>query len=142
MKFDGGFLDEVGLSNLPEAEKEDFLARAQDLLEVRVGERISADLSEQQLVEFEGIMDNDQEVVRRLVFKMKQDFREDPIYIKLLERHGVQEGNWDILDEYLSIKWIQDNRPDYRDIVAEEAEKLKAEIRERGAQAVTEAPLF
>lgn len=136
MKFDGGFLEEVGLSNLPEAEKEDFLVRAQDLLEMRVGERISADLSEQQLVEFEGIMENDQEVVRRLVFKMKSDFREDPIYVKLLERHGVTEGNWDILDEYLSIKWIQENRPDYREIVTGEAEKLKAEIREKGVSAV------
>lgn len=139
MKFDGGFLEEVGLSNLPEAEKEDFLARAQDLLEVRVGERISADLSEQQLIEFEGIMDNDQEVVRRLVFKMKSDFREDPIYIQLLERHGVTEGNWDILDEYLSIKWIQENRPDYREIVMEEAERLKGEIRSGGASVVTGA---
>ena len=136
MRFDENFLAEVGMSNLEGEEREKFLTRAEETLEMRVGEKISEGLTADQLVEFEGIMDNNQEVIRRIVFRMKTDFREDPIYKKLLERHGVTEGTWDILDEYLSVKWIQENRPDYREIVAAETENLKSEIQQRGLAAL------
>ena len=136
MRFDENFLAEVGMSYLEGEDREKFLTRAEETLEMRVGEKISEGLTADQLVEFEGIMDNNQEVIRRIVFRMKTDFREDPIYKKLLERHGVTEGTWDILDEYLSVKWIQENRPDYRKIVAAETENLKSEIQQRGLAAL------
>ncbi|MDO5481247.1 MAG: DUF5663 domain-containing protein [Candidatus Saccharibacteria bacterium] len=138
MRFDENFLAEVGISNLEPVEKEKLLSRAEEILEMKVGEKISEGLTAEQLVEFEGIMDNDQEVIRRIVFRMKTDFREDPVYKKLLERHGVTEGTWEILDEYLSVKWIQENRPDYREIVEAETEQLKNEIRQRGISALSE----
>lgn len=136
MRFDENFLAEVGMSNLSAEEKEKILARAEETLEMRVGEKISEGLTAEQLIEFEGIMDNNQEVIRRIVFRMKTDFREDPIYKKMLERHGVTEGTWEILDEYLSVKWIQENRPDYREIVERETEALKAELQQRGLAAL------
>jgi len=134
MKFDDNFLAEVGLQSMPEDQKKAFLEYAQEELEVRVGEKMSENMTLEQLKEFQGIMENDQEVVRRLVFEMKKDFRQDEIYKKLLERHEVKEGNWEILSEYLSIKWIQKNRPDYRQVVEEVANGLKAEIRANAPQ--------
>lgn len=134
MKFDDNFLLEVGLQALPTDKKADFLAQAQEELEVRVGEKMCQGLSEDQLLEFEKLMENDQATIRKMVFDLKTDFREDAIYKKLLKKYGVAEGNWEILAEYLSIRWIQKNRPDYRQIVESVTEQLKTEIRSRAPQ--------
>ena len=56
------------------------------------------------------------------------DYRQDELYQKLLKRHGVSEGNLEILGEYLSVKWIQINRPDYATITKNVASELKQEI--------------
>lgn len=128
MKFDDNFLAEVGLSNLPTDKKQDFLDQAQKELEIRVGNKMSEGLTKAQLDEFEGIIENDQQVIRKVVSELGMDFRTDPIYKKLLERDGVSEGTWEIIGEYLSIKWIQKNRPNYRDIVNDVIAGLKAEI--------------
>ena len=56
------------------------------------------------------------------------------LYQKLLEKHGVTEGTLEILGEYLSVKWIQINRPDYATITSNVAEELKAEIIEARPQ--------
>ncbi|MBQ3352134.1 hypothetical protein IJG91_00485 [Candidatus Saccharibacteria bacterium] len=129
MKFDDEFLSEVGLSNLPPEQKETFLKQVQEELELRVGEKMSRGLSDAQIEEFEGIMKNDQQVIKKVVAELGSDFREDPIYQKLLERNNLTEGTWEVIGEYLSIKWIQKNRPDYHDIVKSTIEELKAELK-------------
>ena len=45
MKFDEKFLQEMGLSAMPEDQKQDFLDYIQEELEVRIGERISRGLT-------------------------------------------------------------------------------------------------
>lgn len=134
MKFDDNFLSEVGLSNLPEDQKQAFLDHAQEELEIRVGTKMSEGLSEAQIEEFEGIMENDQQVIRKVVGELGMDFRSDPIYKKILEKYGVTEGTWEIISEYLSVKWIQKNRPDYHEIVTSTLAELKEEIRSGNAQ--------
>ena len=139
MKLDDDFLTEVGLQEMPEEQKTAFLEHAQEELEMRVGEKMSEGMTGEQMAEFEGIMKNDQETIRRLIMEMRQDFREDAIYQKLLEKHGVEQGNWEILGEYLSVKWIQKNRPNYREVVAEAMETLKIEVRESAPQILAAA---
>lgn len=139
MDLDENFLKEVGLSEMPEEQKSAFLEHTQDELEMRVGEKMSEGLSAEQMAEFEGIMKNDQEVIRQLILDMKQDFREDEIYKKILDKHGVSQGDWGILGEYLSVKWIQKNRPDYREIVNSTLTQLKDEVRENAPQILATA---
>ena len=134
MKFDDNFLIEVGLQALPESQKADFLVQVQEELEVRVGEKMCEGMSDAQLAEFEKLMENDQETIRKMVFDLKEDFRQDPVYQKLLKKHNVTEGNWEILAEYLSVKWIQKNRPEHKQIVEEVAAALKAEIRSQAPE--------
>lgn len=88
MEFDEQFLQEMGLSAMPEDEKQKFLAYIQEELEVRIGERISEGLTEVQLNEFDMITDQAE-----------------------------------------ATKWLEANRPDYRDIVTQTIEEMKAEIR-------------
>jgi len=88
MQFDEQFLVEMGLSAMPEEQKQKFLDYVQEELEVRIGERISRGLTEEQLNEFDQISDSGE-----------------------------------------AAKWLEKNRPDYREIVNRTIEDMKAEIR-------------
>ena len=88
MQFDEQFLVEMGLSAMPEEQKQRFLDYVQEELEVRIGERISRGLTEEQLNEFDQISDPGE-----------------------------------------AAKWLEKNRPDYREIVNRTIEDMKAEIR-------------
>lgn len=88
MEFDEKFLQEMGLSAMPEEEKQKFLDYLQEELEVRIGERISRGLTEVQLNQFDMI-----------------------------------------IDQAEATKWLEINRPDYREIVNRTIEEMKAEIR-------------
>lgn len=57
MKFDDAFLQEMGLSAMPEGQKKSFLEYIQGELEVRIGIRISKGLTETQLGEFDSLTD-------------------------------------------------------------------------------------
>jgi len=89
MQFDEKFLQEMGLSAMPEEQKRAFLKYVQDELELRIGERISRGLTETQLNEFDLITDPTE-----------------------------------------AAKWLEKNRPDYREIVNRTIEEMKDAIRE------------
>ncbi len=95
MQFDDKFLQEMGLSAMPEAEKQKFLDYVQEELEVRIGQRISKGLSETQLNEF--------------------DMINDPAE---------------------AAKWLERNRPDYREIVTRTISEMKEEIRQNRAKLI------
>ena len=88
MELNEEFLQEMGLSAMPEDQKKAFLDYVQEELEVRVGQKISKGLTEVQLNEFDKIT--------------------DPLE---------------------AAKWLEINRPDYREIVTRTIEEMKAEIR-------------
>ncbi len=95
MDFDEQFLQEMGLSAMPEDQKQAFLDYVQEELEIRIGERISKGLTETQLNEFDMITDQAE-----------------------------------------ATKWLQENRPDYREIVRRTINEMKDEIRENRAKIV------
>ncbi|MBR6134846.1 hypothetical protein IKQ38_05215 [Candidatus Saccharibacteria bacterium] len=126
-QFDESFLETVGLSGMPEEEKENFLQYAQDQLEVRIGEKMSEGLSEEQLDEFERIIDNDQETVQKWLANAG-DYKNDEIYKKLLEGSEVAEDTPEFLNDYVTAKWLDQNCPQYQDIIRESIEGLQQEI--------------
>ena len=134
MNFDDNFLEKVGLSQLPADKKKPFLDQTKNELELRVGVKMSEGLSEAQILEFEGIMRNDQQIIRKIVSELGMDFRTDTIYRKLLAHYNVTEGTWEIIGEYLSIKWVQKNRPDYHSIVEQVAQELISEIKQNSKE--------
>ena len=95
MDLDEKFLQEMGLSVMPEDQKQKFLDYIQEELEVRIGERISRGLTKEQLDEFDAITDQTE-----------------------------------------ATKWLEKNRPDFREIVTRTLEELKAEIRANRAKLV------
>ena len=88
MQFDEKFLQEMGLSAMPEAEKQKFLNYVQEELEIRIGERISRGLPEEKLAEFDLITEpleaahwleknrpDYREIVNRTIEEMKSEIR-------------------------------------------------------------------
>ena len=128
IRVDENFLRETGLGDLDEMQRAAFIEEAQRLLENRIGEKLSEGLSLEQLEEFDGIMKKDKNVMIKALAKLG-DYRIDEVYQNLLKRYGVTEGTVDILSEYLSVKWIQTNRPNYAEVSRQVFEELKQGVR-------------
>jgi len=101
-QLDDNLLQELGLGDLPPAEKNKMLAHIYETLELRVGMKLAEQMSDTQLDEFEGFIDRN--------------------------------------DEPGALKWLETNFPNYKQVVAEELEKLKAEIKQQ-APAIMQATL-
>jgi hypothetical protein len=99
-QLDDNLLQELGLGSLPSAEKNKMLGHIYETLELRVGMRLAEQMSDDQLDEFEGFIDRN--------------------------------------DETGALHWLETNFPDYKQVVAEELEKLKGEIKTQ-APAIIEA---
>lgn len=90
-KLDDNLLKELGLGELPAEEKNKMLAHIYETLEMRVGMRLAEQMTNEQLDEFEGFIDRN--------------------------------------DEAGALKWLETNFPDYKQVVADELDKLKNEIK-------------
>lgn len=124
-KFDDGFLEGVGLAGIPENQKEAFLQYAQDQLETRVGEKMSEGLSDAQLDEFEKIIDNDQEVINDWLANAG-DYKSDELYQRLAQNTGGSEN--EVANDYVTAKWLNQNCPQYQQIITDSIEALRQEI--------------
>lgn len=125
-KLDEEFLNEIGKSDMPEAEKTALLEHLQEELEERVGERITENLSEEQIEEFEKIIDGDPATIEAFLSTLG-DYKNDEIYQKFLSV-GAVDGSPDLLGEYASMKWLDKNCSNYRDLAAKATADLKAEV--------------
>jgi hypothetical protein len=100
-KLDNALLEELGLGTLPAEEKNRMLAHIYETLEMRVGMKLAEQMTNEQLDEFEGFIDRN--------------------------------------DEAGALKWLETNFPNYKQVVADELEKLKAEIKTAAPQIVAAA---
>lgn len=89
-QLDDTFLQGLGLGDMPEEQKEAFLQHLYEELELRVGTRLSEGMSNEQLKQFEALIDAN--------------------------------------DEQGALSWLETNRPNYKQVVEEELEKLRQEV--------------
>jgi len=127
-QLDDKFLQELGLDQLPEDQKQAFKEHIYSELELRVGVRLSEGLSDEQLAEFESFVDRNDEKVRAWIAINSPDYTNDQAYVQL--RANAPQGTDEavLLAEYASLKWLGLNRPNYREVVAQVLEELKREI--------------
>lgn len=97
-KLDDNLLKELGLGDLPAAEKNRMLQHIYETLEMRVGMKLAEQMTNEQLDEFESFIDRN--------------------------------------DEAGALKWLETNFPNYKQVVAEELDKLKNEIKQVAPQIV------
>lgn len=95
-KLDNALLEELGLGSLPTDEKNRMLAHIYETLEMRVGMKLAEQMTNEQLDEFEGFIDRN--------------------------------------DEAGALKWLETNFPNYKDVVAEQLDRLKGEVKAAAPQ--------
>jgi len=101
LKIDDNLLNDVGLGSLPVDDKNKMLAHIYETLEMRVGMTLAKQMTNEQLDEFEGFIDSNNE-----------------------------EG---------ALTWLETNFPNYKQVVADELEKLKEEIKAQAPQILASA---
>lgn len=122
------FLKELGLDQLPEDQRKPFLDHIYSELELRVGERLSQGLNDAQLDEFANIIDKAPGAVDTFLAAHAPEYQQDPMFQRLIQATGVTPDDPRLKDEFAATKWLEVNRPDYRDVVAAVMEELKKEI--------------
>ena len=127
-QLDEKFLKELGLDQLPEEQRKPFLQHIYSELELRVGERLSQGMSEAQLDEFANIIDKTPGVVEGFLAKYAPNYQQEPMFQRLLQASGAAADDTRLRDDFAATKWLEVNRPDYRDVVAAVMNELKKEI--------------
>lgn len=127
-QLDDKFLQEIGLDGLPEDQKQPFLQHIYSELEVRVGTRLSDGLSDDQLEEFEQIIDRSNEKIQSWLAEHSPNYIEDEPFKKLQQITNLPVTDERLVAEYTATKWLEVNRPDYREVVAAVLDELKKEI--------------
>lgn len=127
-QLDDKFLEEVGLAAMPEEQKKPFLQHIYDELELRVGTRLSEGMSDAQLEEFESIIDRKDEVINAWLTAHVPDYHNDQAFGRIQQATGLDVNDPGLRAEYTATKWLEVNRPDYRDVVASVLDELKKEI--------------
>jgi len=127
-QLDDKFLADIGLNELPEEQKKAFLQHIYDELELRVGTKLSDGMSDEQLEEFEAIIDRKDDVIRTWLESHVPDYYNDEAFGRIQEATGLDVNDAGLRAEYTATKWLEVNRPDYRDVVAGVLDELKTEI--------------
>mgnify|MGYP000887730548 CR=1 FL=1 len=127
-RLDDQFLKDIGLDGLPEEQKKPFLQHIYSELELRVGTRLSDGLSDAQLEEFEKIIDRDQEKIQSWLAEHAPNYASEEAFVKLQQATQLEATDSRLVAEYTATKWLEVNRPDYRDVVAAVLGELKQEI--------------
>lgn len=127
-QLDDKFLADIGLNELPDDQKQAFLKHIYDELELRVGTRLSDGLSDEQLEQFEKVIDRDQSTIDSWVAQYAPDYHNDEAFARIQQATNLDINDPNLKAEYVATKWLEVNRPDYRQVVAQVLDELKKEI--------------
>lgn len=139
-QLDESYLQELGLGQLPSDQKQAFLDHIYNELELRVGVRLSDGLSEQQLAEFESFVDRDNEKVQSWIAVNTPAYMSDSAYTQLRDKAPGDVDSNTLLAEYASMKWLEMNRPGYRQVVTQVLDELKREIKSNRNMILNDTP--
>lgn len=136
IRIDDSLLEELGLLALPKEERDKLLRQIYETLEMRVGMRLAERMSDAQLDEFERFITGDLAFTEQYLNQFKAGWAQSEPYQKALQnaqaaaqRSGRQFNENAVKTEFGALTWLETNFPDYKQVVAEELEKLKAEIK-------------
>lgn len=127
-QLDDKFLKDIGLNELPEEQKKPFLQHIYNELELRVGTKLSDGMSDDQLAEFESIIDRKDKAIVAWMAKYAPNYHNDAGFIQLQKTTGLDVNDLNLRAEYAATKWLEVNRPDYRDVVSKVLADLKKEL--------------
>lgn len=110
LTIDDNLLTDLGLGSLPAEERKALLAHLVETLELRVGMKLAQGLSDEQLDEFEALL---------------------PVAADSEEAR--------LTKEQAALKWLETHFPNYREVVAQELDTLKTEVKRDAPQILSAA---
>lgn len=137
-QLDENFLKDIGLGDLPDDQKQALLQHVYEELELRVGERLAEGMSDDQMNEFEAILDRNEDRIRAWLAQYAPGYEQQDDYKRFIETTGLvgKEVPIDTLGDYTATKWLEVNRPNYRDVVAEVMQEIRQQLIEYKDQIV------
>ena len=128
-QLDDQFLEDIGLNDLPEEQKKPFLQYVYDKLELAVGMELADGLTEAQENEFGDIIDRRDDIIANWLQVHAPNYQNDESFKRIMQAYNISDVNDKTLrDEYAATKWLEINRPNYREIVLNTMNSLKQEI--------------
>ena len=126
-EIDDNLLNELGLGALAGQEREEFKDYIKTTLQERVGEKLTAGMSDATLDEFGYFMDGNVAGMKKWLGEHVPNYENDA-NLQAFRKANPNASEADILSSYGSLAWLQVNRPNYADVVKETMDELKAEI--------------
>ena len=120
---DEAILKQIGMEGAPEAEQRAAL----DQLQTFIGEAISATLSEQQLNEYQAIIDDDTEVIDAWLESTIPDYKNAALYQEFAEGFDSDPEQNSPEKLFATVAWIELNVPNRQAIVDEVIANFKPE---------------
>lgn len=127
-QIDDAFLEELGLGALPEEQRLPFRQHIFDQLEYKVGVRLSEGLTDEQLAEFEKIIDRDDAAITEWLGRVVPQYQSDELFVRMQQQLNLTPDNPGLRAEFTATKWLEVNRPDYRNVVTQTLDEIKREI--------------
>jgi len=127
-QLDDKFLADLGLADMPEEQKKPFLQHTYVQLETKVGIRLSEGMTDAQLEEFEAIIDRKEDIIVNWLSMHAPNYQTEEIFTRLMQASNLPATDPTLRAEYAATKWLEVNRPDYRDVVAKTLDEIKQEI--------------
>jgi len=128
VQLDDNFLKDLGVVNLPENEKQILLQHIYEELEMRVGGKLADGFNDDQMREFDAITQRDESGVKAWLAANLPDYAQLEDYQRFMSEVGVENPPIEALADYTATKWLEVNKPDYRDVVAAVLAEIKNEI--------------
>jgi len=120
-------ITELGIENYSEEEQQ----RVIDELNMLVGEAMLSHLSEEQISEYEAIINGDQAVITRWLTENDPKYEDSIAYQQLAEGFEDDPDKVPADKVYASMAWIEKNNPNLNDTVSMIKSTLKANLDQR-----------
>lgn len=143
IRIDDSLLEELGLMGLPKEERDAMLRQIYETLEMRVGMKLAERMNDQQLDEFERFIDGDTLFTENYLTTTKPGWQQSEEYKSAVtaaqnnaQKQGTVFNENSVKSEFGALTWLETNFPDYKQVVATELDRLKAEIKQDSSKIV------
>jgi hypothetical protein len=116
-------IEQLGIADLPEDEQTEIINEAQ----VRIGEAVSEQLTDEQLAEYQAIIDGNEQVISSWLEKNVPEYKDEAVYQSLEESVESDPEHNDPAKLFASLAWVQLTVPNLPDVLAEALESYKQE---------------
>lgn len=117
-------IEQLGIGSWPEEKQNE----AAEVAVLRVGEAVTQGLNEQQLNEYQAIIDDDHNVIDAWLENNAPNYKESPVYKEIEAGYSADPEKNNPAKLFASLAWIRQNVPNAQEAMAQALEAYKQEL--------------